>query len=189
VLMQGKLELLKHLGYLDGRGLTQKGEFASWLYGYELILTEFHVQHALEALDPPTLSVLLVAAVYEPRPGLRLMKATRIGRRLEALCGESVARVHRNERQFRIHPPSKTPNFQLASAMEAWFHGATFDRLPKLCEVDEGEIVRYFRMTVQLLRQLSEAPAAGAELRRKAQLALGRINRDVVDAEQQLRMG
>ena len=73
--------------------------------------------------------------------------------------------------------------------MEAWFHGAPFPQLTKLSEVDEGEIVRYFRMTVQLLRQLVEAPAAEAKLRRKAQLALARVNRGVVDAEQQLRLG
>mgnify|MGYP001564915372 CR=1 FL=1 len=73
--------------------------------------------------------------------------------------------------------------------MEAWFHGAPFDKLTRLCDVDEGEIVRYFRMTVQLLRQLSDAPSADEALRKKTSLALARINRDVVDAEQQLRLG
>jgi len=105
------------------------------------------------------------------------------------LCESPLARIHRTERLCRIHPLSKAPHFQLALAMETWFHGGVFAKLTKLCEVDEGEIVRYFRMTVQLLRQLSEAPAAEAGLRRKAQQALPRINRDVVDAEQQLRLG
>jgi superfamily II RNA helicase len=73
--------------------------------------------------------------------------------------------------------------------MEAWFHSAPFVRLGRLSEVDDGEIVRYFRMTVQLLRQLIEAPSSDANLKRKARVALGRINRDVIDAEQQLRLG
>ncbi len=187
--MERKLDLLDELGYLTDHGLTDKGEFAAVLYGYELLLTELHVEQHLEALDPPTLAVLLSAIVYEPRPGLRLPKTHRLTKRLEDLCEEPLARIHEVEGAFRIHPKSKAPHFQLAAAMEAWFHGAAFARLTKLCEVDEGEIVRYFRMTVQLLRQLLDSPAADAALRRKAQGALARINRDVVDAEQQLRLG
>ena len=100
-----------------------------------------------------------------------------------------MAKILRAEHQFRISPKSKAPCFQLAATAEAWFHGASFAGLNKLSEVDDGEIVRYFRMTVQLLRQLIEAPAAEERLRRRAELALSRINRDVVDAEQQLRLG
>ncbi len=188
-LMERKLDLLEHLGCLGPGGLTDKGEFASWMYGYELLLTELHTTQQFEALDPPALAVLLVAVVYEARPGLRLAKFHRLAKHLEHLCEGPMARIYRVEQTYRISPKSKAPNFQLATAMEAWFHGAEFARLTKLCEVDEGEIVRYFRMTVQLLRQLSETPGTDAKLRRKAQLALTRVNRDVIDAEQQLRMG
>ena len=66
---------------------------------------------------------------------------------------------------------------------------APFERLTKLCDSDEGEIVRYFRMSVQLLRQLAESPASDPRLRANAEKALRRINRDVVDAEAQLRLG
>ncbi|MBI4354653.1 MAG: DEAD/DEAH box helicase [Candidatus Omnitrophica bacterium] len=188
-LMERKLDLLEAVGYLGVEGLTERGEFASWLYGYELLLTELHTQGHLDRLDAPSLAVLLASVVYEPRPGLRMPKSTTIGRRLEHLCEEPMGRIHRLERQFGIRPVSKSPAFQLSPGMEAWFHGAAFVRLNRLCEVDEGEIVRYFRMTVQLLRQLAEAPAAEDALRRKATLAISRINRDVIDAEQQLRLG
>jgi superfamily II RNA helicase len=167
-LMERKLDLLMDLGYLDEGSLSAKGAFASWLYGYELLLTELHAQRLLETLDPPALAVLLAAVVYEPRPGLRLPKAHALSRRLEELCRDPLMRIHRAEQRFAIHPKSKAPHFQLAAAMEAWFHGAAFSRLAKLCEVDDGEIVRYFRMSVQLLRQLIETPAADATLRRHA---------------------
>ncbi len=187
--MQRKLDLLEALGYLHDNVLSPKGEFAAWLYGYELLLTELHSQRRLEALDPPTLAVLLAAVVYEPRPGLSLPKTHRMAKRLEELCADPLATIHQAEQEFRIRPKSKAPHFQLASAMEAWFHGAPFSRLSRLSEVDEGEIVRYFRMTVQLLRQLMDTPAADPGLRRTAERALTRVNRDVVDAEQQLRLG
>ena len=188
-LMQRKLELLQELGYLADSHLTEKGEFGSYLYGYELLLTELHEQGLLESLDAPGLAILLVAAVYEARPGLTLPKSNAISKRLEKLCEAPLARIHRVESRLRIHPLSKAPHFQLSAAMEAWYHNAPFIRLTKLCDVDEGEIVRYFRMTVQLLRQLIDAPAVDELLRKKAYIALSKINRDVVDAEQQLRMG
>ncbi len=186
--MERKLDVLTQLGYLNDSGLTDKGEFGSWLYGYELLLTELHTRGLMDSLDGPALAVLLVGIVYEPRPGLILPKRTNMARRLESLCEEPLAQIHQVETQFRIRPESKSPHFQMATAMEAWFHGAAFARLTKLCEADEGEIVRYFRMTVQLLRQLLETPGADERLRKKAHLALTRINRDVVDAEQQLRL-
>ncbi len=187
--MEHKLDLLQSLDYLKADGLTEKGEFASWLYGYELLMTELHAAGLLDPLDAPALSVLLAAAVYEPRPGLSLPKRSGMSQRLEKLCEEPLSRIHRAEQSFGIKPTSKAPHFQLSVAMEAWFHGALFDKLTRLCDVDEGEIVRYFRMTVQLLRQLNETPAADEALRKKTSLALARINRDVVDAEQQLRLG
>ena len=77
----------------------------------------------------------------------------------------------------------------MAGAVTGWMYNAPFSQLTKLCEVDEGEIVRYFRMAVQLLRQLSAIPSADSRLRTNAQSALSRMNRDIIDAEAQLRLG
>ena len=86
-------------------------------------------------------------------------------------------------------PKTKAPAFGLSHALEAWMTNVPFDRLTKFCDADEGEIVRYFRMTVQFLRQLSESPAGDATLRAVSEKAVHRINRGVIDAEAQLRMG
>jgi superfamily II RNA helicase len=188
-LMQRKLDLLERLGYINKESLTLKGEFASWLYGYELLLTELNTQGHLENLDPPSLAVLLSGVVYEPRPGLRLPKSNELSKKLNKICESPLEKIHQAEQMFKIKPKTKPPHFQLAGAIESWFHAAPFAKLSRLCEVDDGEIVRYFRMTVQLLRQLTEAPSSDANLKRKARIALNRINRDVVDAEQQLRLG
>ena len=169
--------------------LTEKGVFASWLYGYELLLTELNTRQHLADLDGLALAVLLVAIVFEPRPRSLPPKAHRLSKRLAELCQEPLTRIHQEETRFHISPKTKGPAFALTAALESWMAGASFHRLTKLCDVDEGEIVRYFRMTVQLLRQLSEAPAGDPALRQRAEQALRRINRDVIDAEAQLRMG
>lgn len=187
--MRQKLDLLQALGYVDKDGLTRKGEFGCWMYGYELFLTELYVRGDLAELDQISLAILAVAAVYEPRPTTPAPKPHTIGKRLAGLCREPLARIHKEEARFKISQRTKSPSFHLAHAMEAWMSLAPFDRLSKLCDVDEGEIVRYFRMAIQLLRQLAESPAGDAKLRAAAEKAYRRINRDVVDAEAQLRMG
>ena len=159
------------------------------MYGYELLLTELHMGGHLEALDAVTLAVLMTSVVYEPRPRMLPPKRQGISKRLAALCQEPLARIHQEEARFNIHPRTKVPAFHLAAAMEAWMHLTPFAKIARLCEVDEGEIVRYFRMAIQLLRQLREAPGVAPHVAAHAGRALERINRDVVDAEAQLRMG
>ena len=188
-LMRRKLDLLEALGYIRQDRLTPKGEFGAYIYGYELLMTELYTQRRLADLDPVALAVLMAAIVYEPRPRMGPPRSHRLSRRLAALCKPPLDHLHREEARFRIHPHVKVPAFHLTQAMEAWMARAPFEKLPKLCEVDEGEIVRYFRMAVQLLRQLSEAPAADPALRATAERARQRVNREVIDAEAQLRVG
>jgi len=49
--------------------------------------------------------------------------------------------------------------------------------------------VRYFRMSVQVLREISTAPVTSYLLKDKIKETIRVINRDVVDAEKQLREG
>jgi len=71
--------------------------------------------------------------------------------------------------------------------MEAWLRGTTFDKILRLSDTDEGEVVRYFRMGVQVLREISDSKAASYILKDKIKETIRVINRDVVDAEKQLR--
>ncbi len=187
--MQRKLQLLESLRYIENGKLSARGEFGSWLYGYELLLTELFSQDRLAHLNPVELAVLMVALVFEPKPHLKPPAKHRLSQQLSGLCREPLQRIHREESRFRISPLTKAPAFHLSHAVEAWMHKTPFAKLTKYSEVDEGEIVRYFRMTVQLLRQLADTPAGTAQLHAASMNALRRINRDVVDAEAQLRMG
>ncbi len=68
-----------------------------------------------------------------------------------------------------------------------WFAGASFPKISQYCPIDEGEIVRYFRMAIQVLREINTSSAITDSLKRKISDCLRKINRDVVDAEKQLR--
>ena len=70
--------------------------------------------------------------------------------------------------------------------MEEWLKDKRFDEILEYTQADEGEIVRYFRMSIQILREILNAPISDS-LHKKIRTAIAKINRDVVDAEKQLR--
>jgi len=187
-LIQRKLDLLRSLGYLTPEGLTEKGRFAAGLYGYELTLGELRGQGLLESLQSDELAILLCALAYEPRRGVappeKLPKAVK---RLTHLCDATIRAIQKAEFRASL-PATKPPHFQLAGAIEAWMRGAAFEQLGALCGADDGEMVRALRMIVQILRQLQAVRGVSERLRTTAHRALVAINRDVVDAEQELRM-
>jgi superfamily II RNA helicase len=95
--------------------------------------------------------------------------------------------INKTERQFRISPLSKKFFFSLSPVAKLWFQGADFSKLSRFSGLDEGEIVRYFRMSIQVLRQLHTSSQISPTLRTKVANCLRRVNRGVIDAERQLR--
>ena len=187
-LIKRKLDLLEERSYLLDGGLSDKGEFASSIFGYELLLSEMHEDGVFEDLDERSLNLLLSGLVFEPRKGESVPRLTPRQERLRKQAELYCRNLHRLELKYRIFPPIKFPHFNLAQAVEAWTNGEKFEKLSKWTPVDEGELVRYFRMILQLLRELALAPHASERLRGVAQKARRLINRDVVDAERQLRV-
>ncbi|MFA7283557.1 MAG: DEAD/DEAH box helicase [Candidatus Omnitrophota bacterium] len=189
-LLDAKLRLLKELGYINEGKLTDKGNFAKTVYGYELVLAELYSDNVLEQLDEFGLGVVAAAVVFEPRKNQRMPPGiSKSSGHLKRLCEETYDRIKNKERRYRIYPFSKLPYFHLCSGMEAWLRGTSFDKTIQFTDCDEGEIVRYFRMSVQVLREISEAPVASYLLKDKIKETIRVINRDIVDAEKQLREG
>ncbi len=187
-LIKNKLGLLEEMGYIQNTGLSLKGEFAASVFGYELLLGEMHEEGVLEGLDEAGLNVLLSGLVFEPRKDDHPPRLNSKNEKLRKSAEHYSHLIYRKESKFRIRPYSKIPHFNLAEAVEAWTHGMSFDRLFRLTSADEGELVRYFRMVIQLLREIENAPHTSEQVRGKARKARSLINRDVVDAERQLRV-
>jgi superfamily II RNA helicase len=189
-LLEAKLKLLKDYGYISGNTLTQKGQFAKTVYGYELILSELYDQKILEQLDEFGLGVVAAAVVFEPRKNQRLStNLSKANRNIKKICEEIYVEIKQKEHRYRIYPFSKLPYFHLSGCMEAWLRGTHFDKILQYTDTDEGEIVRYFRMSVQTLREISNADVTSHILKEKIKETIRVINRDIVDAEKQLREG
>jgi superfamily II RNA helicase len=78
---------------------------------------------------------------------------------------------------------------RLCSAMLAWSRGCEFDKLTEYAALDPGDFVRTFRLVIDQLRQIRRTMAGHTALTDKLNRCIGKINRDVVDAERQLRIG
>ncbi len=187
-LMEQKLALLQDLNYLTPEDLTPKGAFAASVFGYELLLSEMHDDGMLDELDEIKLIILLSGLVFEPRKGDHPPRLTHEQERLQKGVEHYFRTIRKKESRFRIFPHTKPPHFHLAPAITAWAKGESFEKLFRLTTADEGELVRYFRMVIQLLRELAHAPHTSDRLRHTAHQARTLINRDVVDAERQLRV-
>ncbi len=188
-LIEAKLKLLKDFGYIHNNALTQKGQFAKSVYGYELILSELYEEKILEQLDEFGLGIMAASVVFEPRKNQRLPGLSKNTRRVKRACEEIYAIIKHKEQKYKIYPFSKPAYFHLSLSMEAWLRGTSFDKTLQFSDTDEGEVVRYFRMSVQILREIIDADVSSHILREKARETIRVINRDIVDAEKQLREG
>ena len=184
-LIQNKLKLLKDLGYITSTGLSLKGEFSSHLFGYELIFGELFEEGFLDKLPPFELASLVCGVVSEVRRGMKLPplppRIKGIKNKLEIL----VEFLRRKERKYKVYPLTKKPQFHLVPGLLVWMKEGNFEKAQKLTKMDEGEIIRNFRLCIQVLRNISEGMAS-SELRGNAKKALEMIKCGIVDAEKEL---
>lgn len=184
-LIRSRLKLLKRLGYIEGRQLTVKGAFSSGIHGYELILGEFFDVVADAELTVEALGVIALAAVYEPKKERDRAVVPPSLKRLARIGRDVCTAIHDAEKEQVIRPLSKHFEFHLSGPLLDWMNGRPFAEVVEASGVDEGEFIRYLRMTVQVLRELS-ASSISRNLKKTVRETMLRINRDDIDAESQL---
>ena len=185
-LLYNKVRLLKDLGYIKNNEVTKKGGFASKIYGYELSLAELYEKGVLENLSETELGILCLGLVFEPRKISVLPKLSRAAKSIKNITDTVLANIEKSERKLKIRPFSKKYYYHLSPCLEAWLRNESFDNILRYTDSDEGEIIRYFRMGIQILRELMDTPCS-AEFKEKALKLIHVINRDIIDAEKQLR--
>src|SRR3989338_1937093 len=185
-LLRAKVNLLKQLGHIRKNKITEKGAFARRVYGYELLLSELYAAGILEGLSPGELGILALAVVFEPRKGLSMPHLSPAAKKLQRLTHNLLFPILKTEHAYSVRPHSKMCFYHLSHSLEDWMKGKDFGEILKNSAVDEGEVIRYFRMGIQVLREVLEAPVSEA-LKTKLLKLIDAINRDEIDAEKQLR--
>ncbi|MFC1576645.1 helicase-related protein, partial [Candidatus Omnitrophota bacterium] len=184
--LHAKVQILKEFGCIEKNKLTGKGLFAAKIYGYELSLSELYAENVLEYLSAKELGILCLALVYEPRRGVARPPVKKHIKGMQNRTDEIVSQIQKRETKLGIVPLSKAYSYGLSTALEAWMKGEEFDKMLQLTECDEGEIIRYYRMAMQILREILDTPVS-PQLKENAKKAIYLINRGVIDAEKQLR--
>ncbi|MDP8218242.1 MAG: DEAD/DEAH box helicase [Candidatus Theseobacter exili] len=186
--MKARVRILKYLGYIRKNKLTRKGFFASRICGYELPLAQLYEDGMLENLSVLEIGIICLSIVYEPRKGISgfIEKPDKRIKNIINTTKHTMKTLTKMEKKARIHPYSKGFDFQLNDCIKAWMNGGSFEDILSQTNADEGEIVRFFRMAVQIMREILDADIS-EKLQRKIKKAITLVNRDIVDAENQLR--
>ena len=185
-----RLRVLEELGYVEAQTLLPRGGTAAHLYGYELQLTQLLFSGFFEKLTEDEINCLMVAIVSEPRKD-GYFKPLKDERLLEILytVSNEISLIQYLEVEHEVTETTPFLELRLCTAMLAWSRGCDFDKLERYARVDPGDFVRTFRLVIDQLRQMRRAMSQHTALVEKLNRCIGKINRDVVDAERQLRIG
>ena len=188
--LRNRLRFLQKAGYLSGKTLTEKGRVAARINGYEVQIAELYAAGILYELSPEQLCVILSSLTYSPRrkDSSKYLKDPATRKQIKK-TKKLMRRLIREEAGFNIADPVRPPDFRIDTPAMLWARGEDLETVEKNTRISSGDLVRTFRMTVQLIRQIIELPDIDAAFREAAVAALRKYKRDIVDAEAQLRKG
>ncbi len=189
--IEARLGLLRQFEYIAGeRDITPKGAIAALINGFELPVTELFFSGLLDWLDETQTAIVIASLVFEERRGdlFRRLDRRVLGEHADDV-ERCVGRLVEVETERGIGPVTRLPNFDIGAVVQAFAGGASFEQLADYTNASLGDLVRVFRLTVQVLRQLKKAVKGKREFGEKLERVIERINRDVVDAKRQLELG
>ncbi|MCK5177184.1 MAG: RNA helicase, partial [Candidatus Aenigmarchaeota archaeon] len=94
-------------------------------------------------------------------------------------CRALMKKIWRIQQEYDVTVPINL-NFNYSAFIEQWVLGADWEELLEGTEIDEGDIVRIFKRTIDLLRQLAVIQGVDKELAKTASIAIDCINRNPV---------
>ena len=180
------IKVLNHFGCLDDQKPTDIGRSMGALRGEnELWLGLVLMSGHLDELTPIELSGVIESIITDfNRPDLwsGFMPSPRAE---ESFNDLSIIRseLFRTQERFNIEIPILW-NSELMGLVEAWARGSTWTDLISNTSLDEGDVVRILRRTIDMLSQLPYCEAVTKQLRTNAKAAIKLLDRfPVCEAE------
>ena len=184
-------DILQQFGCLDDLDPTEVGRTVAALRGdNELWLGLALMSGHLDELDPPNLAAVFEAISTEVnRPDLwsGFPPSGPAEEALQDLYGLRRELLRAQERASVVVPAWWEP--ELMGLVEAWAKGTSWSDLIANTSLDEGDVVRIMRRTVDLLAQVPYCEAISEQLRSHAKQALKAINRFPVAELEEPRAG
>ncbi|AFZ11143.1 DSH domain protein [Crinalium epipsammum PCC 9333] len=173
------IEILRRMGALQDLNPTPLGEAAAAIRGdNELWLGLAITSGALDELDPHHLAAAVCALVTETARPDSWTNYSLSNQAVEALT--EVRNVRRQlfqlQRRYQVTLPVWL-EYELVGIVEQWALGVEWFDLCGNTNLDEGDIVRMLRRTVDLLSQIPHVPHISRSLQRNAIRAIQLIDR------------
>ncbi|MCY7368406.1 MAG: DEAD/DEAH box helicase [Chamaesiphon sp.] len=173
------IEVLRQVNGLQGVLPTRIGEAAAAIRGdNELWIALALMSGYLDGLDPHHLAAVICALVSEtPRSDswTNYEPADEVVMTLSALRG-TRRQLFQIQRRYQVALPVWM-EYELVGIVEHWALELSWTELCSNTNLDEGDIVRMLRRTVDLLSQIPYVPHASAALQANARRAIQLIDR------------
>jgi superfamily II RNA helicase len=173
------IEILQYFECLDNLVPTQLGQVAAAIRGEnELWLGLALASGEFDNLDPHHLAAAVAALVTEtPRPDskVRFDVSNEVAEALAKLRGIR-RKMFQLQRRYDVALPIWL-EFELISLVEKWALGMDWNELCENTSLDDGDVVRILRRTLDLLSQIPHVPYLSETLQRNAYRAMQLIDR------------
>lgn len=178
-------QILMDYGYLKDDYPTDKGVMTSQIRAEnELFISEIILSGVLENLNPGELASVICAITTEDLradiyPQIPISQATR-----KAL--NQIKNIKRNLDKAQKDNDIETPmyiNSYYSAMIEMWVNGAEWESIADKIEMGEGDIVRVFKRTVDVLRQFCVISNIPEGLCFTAREAINGILREPIDVD------
>jgi superfamily II RNA helicase len=173
------IEVLRQIGGLHEVIPTQIGEAAAAIRGdNELWIALALLSGYLDSLDPHHLAAVICALVSETPRSDSWTNYEPAESVLMTLSGLRATRrqLFQLQRRYQIALPVWM-EYELVGIVEQWALGVTWLELCAQTNLDEGDIVRMLRRTLDLLSQIPYVPHVSDEIRGNARRAMQLIDR------------
>ncbi len=184
-LVKKKLALMRNIGYIQDDGLTSKGRFATFINGYEIQLTELFFSGFLEDKDEAMLFSILVSLVFDGKSDYS-MQIPKFFRQTSKQMIAALRPPKTLEQMLGLKSEIKDPDFSLTLAAWEWASGKPFSMLTYHNKILPGDVIRSFRQSIQICRQLRKACKGYESFIILLDRCLTVVNRDEVNALNQL---
>lgn len=175
--------MLKSVGYIDDNDKpTAQGLLTCQIRTEnEVYLAELISRGIFDELPPESLAAVVSMVVFDStRENLYTqIKWSRETRRAFGRMQNEFKRLKHLQEQARVNVPLIL-NPVASGLVEGWAKGYTWDGLMATTNVDQGDLVRILRRTIDLLRQISRLAEIPYELALSARQAFLLLNRDPV---------
>lgn len=173
------IEILQYFQCLDNLVPTRLGQIAAAIRGEnELWLGLALASGEFDDLDPHHLAAAIAALVTEtPRPDSKVLFdiSEEVTQALAKLRGIR-RKMFQLQRRYDVAFPIWL-EFELIALVEKWALGMDWNQLCENTSLDEGDVVRILRRTLDLLSQIPHVPYLSEALQRNACRAIQLIDR------------